>query len=321
MKKATIIKGAGLFVILATSCNKGHVVPQNADNKRIVISQKDCNVSLDKAIITITTLSDFGSQNNALSKTLLPATDVAADSSIWALEAALNYHFDKDPQSHDIYIDSLTFSTPVNTIDGINYIVTATDLNNAYNQFKAGITQKSAGPQKVKVVDITAFIDPAQNRIIYNASIIFAVKTLPTNCLPFTNGAAWSAGCVLPDGSAQDENRLNNCERFECPNLFYSNITNTIIGNINGTYASSLYYLATSFTSCESITATNLNNYYNGSKNLAVANLPSSPNVIPINYDIQPGIIFTGPGPFQSKKFWNLSITYAKTNCNSADPN
>lgn len=226
MKKKNIFRTSTLLLLMAMSCNKSGVKPELEDQNSkngVEVKQKMYNLSHGQIKSSISFLTETDNPNQSGSKNFMPDADLAPDSSIWILEAALNYHFDKSPEDHDVYIDSVEFSAPLTFLNGVPS-VSAADFFTVYNQFKADITQKSTGPQKVKIIDITATIKKSQ--IIYKGTVVLYIGTVKSNCAPFTTEtAAWSQSFMgigyscppttLPDGPTLVANKLNNCPAYD----------------------------------------------------------------------------------------------------------
>ncbi len=322
MKKSKLFKTVSICILIATACNKTQVGPPKTTTsssvKRIAVKQTFRNVPLDRTKDVIARF-EITEQSNTTSKSFLPDTDVTADSSIWALETSLNYHFDKSPGDHDFYMDSAFFDAPITTLDGVNYIITPADLNIVYDQFKASITQKTAGQQRVKIIDITAYIDPALSKIFYKGDIVIAVKSPPPSCSPFATSAGWSGWICTsaPFGDILCENRLNNCAIFDCPNLFYQNVA---LYQPNYTVISTPLFKVTNYPGlCPTASSSALNSTYSQCQSIAAANRPTV-NHIATNYDIlpnqQPGSVI-----FTYNSWYGLKIIYGQPFCFAGNPN
>lgn len=242
MRKLILFKTTTIILFLFVACNKKEINIQNINKSHEIqdkvesIDQKMYNVSPEQINASINLLNSINNSNNA--KNFMPESDLAPDSSIWVLEAALNYHFDKAPDDHDVLLDTCEFSTQITSVplpDGtMSYIVNASDFINIYHQFISAITQKATGPKKVKVIDITATIDFANNSINYKADIVFYIGSSIPNCVPFPTGSSvkfssyfysmFACGnSTAPDGPTEVTKRLNNCQGFEplCGQSYY----------------------------------------------------------------------------------------------------
>jgi len=329
MKKTTLLKASTLVLFAVMSCNKTKVTPppviKNSDAKQGQerVEEKMYNLTPEQVKSSINFLTASDVLNQSASKGFKPESNLPPDSSLWVLEAALNYHFDKDPKDHDVYEDSVAFSAPLTFENGAVW-VSPSDFINVYNQFKSAITQKSAGLKKVKLIDIRATIDFPNGQINYKGEIVFALPT-PANCQPFPNSSfpkiaswssTWGVGCISPAayGDIMCENKLNNCNIFGCQNLFYTNITTYMTNNINGAFSSSLFFISPhSNILCENLGGSSLNQYVNGCKNIALANLPVTPGVIMVNYNITEN--WAQLNFSTTKLWWNVTVKYAKPNC------
>jgi hypothetical protein len=250
MKKIKLFKASTLVLFAVMACNKTSVSPtprtENSNAKQGVeeVKQKMYDLTPEQVKSSIRILAGGADGSHSAARSFRPDTILSPDSSLWVLEAALNYHFDKVPRDHEVFVESVAFSAPLTYINGAAW-VSPSDLVNVYNQFKSSIAEKSEGPKKVKVIDITATL-LANGQINYTGSVVLFAGTggfLPT-CAPFdpTYLAKFSAGlysgfgCSGPNSSAPDgptaaTTKLNNCYRFtpQCNNDYYwINVSTTL---------------------------------------------------------------------------------------------
>jgi len=259
--------------------------------------------------------------------------------SLWTLEAGLNRHFDKQPtEEHDIFEENdITFSAPITFINGDPFVV-PDDLISVYNQFKSNITQLAAGQKSVKVIDITAEMDPATGYITYKGSVVLYIGTVKPNCSPYTvESGRWSTPwypCVItssPDAPTLVMKHLNiyfNCVGYDpgCGrnNWYWTSVTTppTFSGKSYPLYPNPtpLYYEVNpgypGYQNCNTLPAAQLNAKVNGCKNIAAANVPGT-GYLASNFAITTARNIV-PSNFQ-ESWWDLKITYAKATCNQID--
>lgn len=265
-------------------------------------------------------------------------TSLALDSSVWLLEAALNYDFDSPKTTEIGYTDSLKFTTPItnNTINGSNF-------GTAYSALANLLSQKINATTKIQVIDVTATIE--EDAIVYACNVTLFHTTngqrIAIPCDPFTSETASPSKfpTVLPsysnaflscsgnptlDGPTQVEIKLNSCSFPSCSNSYY--YTNVTSLSFNGlTHPARLYYRSITGTSnfClnsnKIITASQLNQYKNGSNYLATFYKPTSPAGLSIlnNYDLSLDITggLCGGCPYYPN--WKLTVQYGTLNCNN----
>ena len=268
-------------------------------------------------------------------------TSLALDSSVWLLEAALNYDFDSPKTTEIGYTDSLKFTTPItnNTINGSNF-------GTAYSALANLLSQKINATTKIQVIDVTATIE--EDAIVYACNVTLFHTTngqrIAIPCDPFTSETASPSKfpTVLPsysnaflscsgnptlDGPTQVEIKLNSCSFPSCSNsYYYTNITTSnFSGFAQGIYQSSLYYrvIASAGDYClnanKIITAAQLNTYKTGANNIATANKPLVPAGLQIlnTYDLSLKINGNVCCSWPRYAYWNLAVQYGTLNCNN----
>jgi len=284
------------------------------------VQEKVYDIPTEKLITAIKVLNEPMNSTQSTARAFEPDTDLAPDSSVWVLEAALNYHFDKVPNDHDVYADSVEFSAPLDLLTGVPTISPA-NFNDVYNKFKNEIVNKSAGPQKVKVIDITATIDYAANIINYKAEIIFYIGSGVSNCQPFTTQTAkwssmfWAASCgagPVLDGPTLMNQKLNNCPAYNpgCNNWFWTSVSSA---GFNGqTFPTQLFSASTPVPMfpCNILSGSQLNNKVTGSISLAVGSAPAGKLIS--NYNVTPA--FIGTATFNNG-WWQMTVQYAVPRC------
>jgi hypothetical protein len=241
MKSLKLFNATILLLLTLIACNKKSVTPSAITNSSPdqqgveQVKEKTYNVTHEQVKSSINILAGASGESHPSAKSFRPDTILPPDSSLWVLEAALNYHFDQNPGDHTVSTETVSYSAPLTLINGAAW-VSPSNLINVYNQFKSSITQMSAGPQKVKIIDITARI--ANGQIHYTGSIVLfaSMGGVQFTCAPYPPGymATFSTywysgfGCTpypapVPDGTAAVTSKLNNCYRFVpgCSNDYY----------------------------------------------------------------------------------------------------
>ncbi len=332
MKKVNLIKTSALMLLVATACNKSGIThPSSTENSAVQVKkvvEKTYNVPSEKIISVIKAITSHENYTTANAKGFIPDTLISPDSTVWLLEAALNYHFDKVPDDHDVYTEFVSFSAPFSYDASGVPTMAPSDFEDVYRQFKTEITTRSAGPQKVKVIDITAEYDFAANRINYTGEVVFYLGSNATNnCNPFgVINAKWSTmfwnttscgtGPSL-DAPTLMNQKLNSCPKYNpgCNNWFYVNVSTA--GWNGQTYPTQLFSASTPVPQfpCNVLSGGQLNTKIPGCKSLAVGAAPAGKLIL--NYNITSAYI--GTATFNNG-WWGMSVQYGNYACNN-NPN
>jgi hypothetical protein len=266
-------------------------------------------LSSEKCTPLIVSFKDFAHAQNLQSK--VESSTLAADSSIWLLEAALNYDFDQAPTSNTLS-DSCSYEIDLLGPNSVN----SNDMVNAYNYFYGYISQNVNSQKQVKVIDLMGYVNG--NKLIYRAHIVYFIPTeakVMGPCDSYTSGGGYWNACTSPDAIPLTEVKLN-CTAYDpgCSGSWYwTSIINTPFSNQNGAYSSSLYYVASTTNTCPWLTYTTINGYITGCRNLGTSNHPGGSYIL-IDYDISWGTIWLGG--FNYKQWWDLIISYGIPQCN-----
>ncbi len=330
----TLIGTFAIAIAVFVACQKQQstkTITQNSSETALEqstqINQKTYNISNDKLLSTIILFKGTDKITPVQAKINSNSSVLALDSSIWLVEAALNYDFDTQPsQLSNYYNDSASFQTSINSAT-----ISANDLNIVYNYFNNYFTQKINGTTKLKIVDISAF--QGATGIVYKAyAVLFTGgqnKTNDNRCAGINDVAAWSAsdpGSCSGNSSYNDGpsicNVFLNCNNYvdysgncPCQNPIFTNVTNLSISNSSNSYPSVLYYKDL-FNSCDNtiLTVTQLQNYVSNIQSYAVANIPSTPSGMVIsNYNITTGFLPITLSHIRT--WWGLTVTYATVGC------
>lgn len=263
---------------------------------------------------------------------------LALDSSIWLLEAALNFDFDS-PKSTEIgYKDSIKYSVKIN-----NSKINSLDFNLAYDSLSSILTKKVNKTTKIQVLDVTARLEGES--ILYLCEITlfnkinsqrintpcdpFTTETAspslyPTSIPSYTNSFLSCSGNPVLDGPTEVEIKLNSCSMPACNNGYY--YTNVITNSFNGlNFPSKLYYRSINsysgycLTSNKIITALELNQYKNGCNYLASFYKPTTPSGLSIinNYDLSLEITGSVCCYWPHSVYWVLKVQYGILHCNN----
>lgn len=300
---------------------------ENQTSSNNEVQQKLYNLSAEECDKVIRSFKDYTKVNTMYGK--IESSTIPADSSIWLIEAALNFDFDRKPNSSITAYDSCEFE-----IDLINNIhVNANEFLSAYQFAYNYVIQSVASTKQVKLIDVRAIT--YNSKIKYLFDIIYfldeSTQKIQSPCDPFTSpqSGAWSLGywisgqCFSPpanDASVMVTTKLN-CTSYNpgCSGSWYwMNITNTTLNNVTGTYSPNLFYVASTVTPCNIFAWTQMNTYVSNCQSYGASYHPGGSYIL-IDYQIQPGLISLGG--ISWKIFWNLKIRYGIPQCNQGGGN
>jgi hypothetical protein len=207
--------------------------------------QKILQISTDQAIKLIDNFkAGIDSENNQLSQQKLISQDsVQLDTSIYVMEAALNYDFDysvSDTAFNALAPDTSEFTIPISRS---NLKVSSNDVEGAYLQLYQYIESTVSGRTKVKVIDLDAYI--SGNQVYYRAKVIKNYYwVILKDCTPFQQGEFADEVCHIPSAVTKIEYKLLCCNYLPCPSTWYSNVTSLGISNYSNSTALTniLYY-------------------------------------------------------------------------------
>lgn len=220
MKLTTRIFGIGIIAIaIFFSCKKldSHKTIQsksNVDEEMMdykLIEQKVYNLSPEETqkVINRFRAGKLNSTNNI--ETRLVEDDVSIDSSIFVLEAALNFDFDLPNVSNSKEASfSSEFTQPISLNNGK---VMADDLESVYGELTNVLIQNTTSQVKAKVVDLVAY-SVAGNQVVYKIHVVTFNQSLigPCNTITVTGSpykAAFSSGSYV--------SQLATLPGFNCP--------------------------------------------------------------------------------------------------------
>ena len=346
MKKQLIIASAALM-FGTFACKKNETTPPlqnqgietNPSTNEVVQKMYDIDTEHTTEIIK-KFKSKFLTSNNF--RNTENSNSLALDSSIWLLEAALNYDFDF-PKTIEIgYKDSLKYR-----VSTISNSVISSDFGTTYIALANLLSQKINSTTKIQVIDITAKNEG--DSILYFCDITLFHTTngqkIATPCDPFTSeiaspslypttSGAYSnfflncSGNPTLDGPSQVEIKLNSCSFPSCSNGYY--YTNVVSRQFWGyqypqyLYNKTIYsYSDYCLNANKQITATDLNRFKNGSNYLATTYKPTSPAGLSIinSYDILLEIDGQICCYWPHYVTWKLVVQYGTLNCNSGGGN
>lgn len=273
------------------------------------LQQKLYNITTEECNKVIKSFKEFTKVTIMHGK--IESSTIPADSSIWLIEAALNFDFDQ-PGNGESILDSCGYEVALSDSNNI----LSNQLANAYTYFYSYVNQSINSQKQVKVIDITGYSNG--NKLILSAYIKYhsnsTVNKIMGPCDLYTSGsAAWNP-CGSPNAINWAEVKLN-CTAYNpgCPGSWYwTSITSTFINNQNGTYSSSLYYVASIMNTCPWLYYTTINQYIMGCRNLGTSNHPGGSYIL-IDYDIAWGLIWLGGSSY--KQWWDLTIRYGIPQC------
>lgn len=250
---------------------------------------------------------------------------IAIDSSLFIIEAALNYDFDETSSNSEVIHDSCSFE-----INHANGDVLTSDLIQAYNYFSQYINSKTNILTQVKIIDITAqFIN---NKIRYIADINLFIKSgqkFIDFCAPYDNSytANWSNSIMSTyscytggnDGPNSCAFKLNcDIPIGSCPGFYWANVVTVKLGDYGNVW-SGLYYSPNKPSVCYEplLYGGDINNKVLLCKSYANSYLPSSPAGMHIaGYGVFGRVM---PGSYYATltMWWGLNITYGTYGCGS----
>jgi hypothetical protein len=260
--------------------------------------------------------------SNESSNQRISSFDVQSDSSIWILEAALNYDFDEIPVGSETSNDSCAYETNCS-----NNIVASSDLTAAYNYFNQYINQKTSGTDKVKIIDITAYLN--NSKITYVANITYfsdLAQRTEGLCDPYRSSyqANWSNAWMTTynctfnssnDGPTACKAKLNcNIAIGGCSGFYWANVTTVQLGT---SYWTGLYSYSNVPSVCNQslLSGTDINSRVTWTQGYGAANVPSSPSGMHVaGYNVI-GRCFPGAVPYTFNIWWQLDITYGTYGC------
>lgn len=258
-------------------------------------------------------------QNNALSQErLVEADSIQLDSSIFIVEATLNYDFDyndADTSFNTLLADTSEFTIPITKQ---NLKVNSDDLEGAYLQLHQYIESLIGDRVRVSVIDLEAFV--SNNQVYYRAVIIrnYYWQTVK-DCTPFQQSEYADEVCHANSAVSKIEYKLLNCNYVPCPSTWYSNVTSFGINNYSNlsTLNNILYfnspltnanqnfcdYTMLSINQLNSY-VTNIYNYLNGVK-------PVGSNVVSL--DLWSLVSPNNPiGPTYAWSYWGINVTFGQ---------
>jgi hypothetical protein len=334
MKKKISLIAIAILSMVFIKCNKVKQSPAEvtkanlkSSGARQLIPQKSYDVSSEVTNAAIkrfkaSVKSHQQTTNNSQARLL--ATDVSLDSSLWVLEAALNYDFDEfidNTNYQRLRYDSVEY-TYVAILDDEDMIVESDDVEAAYNDISSYITNNVLNTTNVKVeaVDIEAYIDPGVGAVVFKAIIAPVLTSVTNPCSSFPSNASYDRPNLLPfcggstpsgDGPGLVQARLNCISSLNCgvSDGYYSNITSPSFGPY-------LYYNGAQGTICNSgnaiLTSTQLTSIYNTLDGVATSNLPTGKNIIAKH------VYASQYYPLCVCNFtqqWDYKVFYGKFNC------
>lgn len=251
---------------------------------------------------------------------------LSSDSSIWLLEATLNYNFDTNPENTQTFNDTCTFS-----INNENpSVVNENDFISAYNYFNSFFNQNFNSDKKIKVIDLSAFYD--NGTLKYVAYYTFFISNsngyrTTSSCDPITIQGHFANALGIPGIQCASEtnhgpqmcNARLNCTSMTCAtgSLFYTNVTTVTQGSNDP--ANQYFYHMPYAGDCEAVylTASKLNSNVTSAQNAGVVNKPTSPTgMVVSNYAFNCNL-----GIYPNSQiwiaYWQLKITYGVPNCSA----
>jgi hypothetical protein len=247
------------------------------------IPQKMFNVSTKETLRAIKKFKNLEVTQQNSQQRLVEQDSVSLDSSIYLVEAALNYDFDFVNQNEEIAYETAPGQTSEYTIPitKVNMKVGSDDLEGVYIELSNYIESIINDSVKVKIIDLESYL-MENNTVTYRATVITFWHPRDFNCSPIaSSGRMWVLpGCndTDPSASAILQNHVNLCIFSLCPESlnFYSQVTNVFFFNNTGQNSSSLFYgWATGPCPILTLSAADLNNRAAAIVTLGNANKPT----------------------------------------------
>src|SRR5882762_1646256 len=179
MKKEKLLALCVLASLAFGACKRDAVEKLPADlskseqGYRHNVHQKMYDISEERTMAAIQTL------RGAANTRLISDDSVRVDSSIWVLEAALNYDQDGvDDNNYDFETFTQTFDVPANESD---LMVCSNELEQTYQILGDNIRSHTDPEHKIQVVDVEAYFTSA-NVITYSAQFAVSYIYLANPC-------------------------------------------------------------------------------------------------------------------------------------------
>lgn len=350
MKKKFFLLTILTFVVIL-SCKKNdpqdpQIISEsnkvNKNLKKIFPSSYQLNPEQTTSIIKAFKLK--ATENNLIQNRLIDADSVSLDSSVWVLEAALNYDFD--------YVFDENYETSIDTIDisiALNdesFKVHSDDLEDVYNDLHSSIEGIINDSIKVLVVDVEGYIYvPGESTAMYQISIVTLNSNKINPCSDFS-GVTASPWLSLYSGPAlncsgnptldgpQALNGKMNCVSYNPGNCgydyYYTNVVNVVwLPNTSGVpgvgtnnYPNALYStqsLQTNAALCQnyqSISTSQLNTYKSNCNSLVSSAIPGTPaNMKIIHKYLTPHQDLCVCIPTARSVYWKLQAKYGTVTC------
>ena len=310
-------------------------------SKRLEIEQSIYNLSPEQTTRIVKSFK-AGIKNN-ISSRLIEADSLALDSSIFVIEAALNYDYD--------YVKNDNYENSFKTIERSIAVsvngekVSSNDIEELYNNFKSAIDSTISDSIKVQVIDMQVYSDvsnPVNPVFYFSASLSYIKLLYITPCGPITLAASpWRSkylffGCSstpITDGPKILNQRLSCGFYTNCNNDYYfTNVTSQLwtanpfvsspnpypgalfatigIGNAFGLLVTSPN---TEICGTSVISAAQMNTFRNGCNALANGAIPAG--MITLTKKVTAKEIVCSCIPPASAIYWELTVTYGKVNC------
>ena len=251
---------------------------------------------------------------------LVEADSISLDSSIYLVEAALNYDFDFYPDT-PFYTADVETSEYTIPITKANYKVNSDDLEDVYLELSTFISEVINDSTKIKIVDLEAY-DVYNNQVTYKAIITkYKGPRMSYNCSPIINGAYadWKGvGNTINSPLAIDvlSYYMNHCDYqiSGCPNIFYTNVGNQVYDGQIIAQPSVLYVTVPNYYTFDNtfLSATQIVNYRSSCVSLANSGLSQytlNHIVASVVFSVEHNWI-SGFGSAFTQNFWKMTVTY-----------
>jgi hypothetical protein len=351
MKTKTKIFTTGVLILaLVMSCKKPQSANPIFENKtetteqagKRKIEQKKYDLTSEQTYEVIKKFKSIkGKDEKNIQGRLIEADSAAVDSSVFVIEAAINFDFDEIMnESYKSGRLSTEFSIPVSS-DGQK--VNSNDLEELYGSLTDYLITNTTADIRAQIVDIEAYIADETNVIYHVEVVTFDLRSSPP-CAPISvSGSPFLSafqGFGCSGNPANDATTLMN-QNIKCTFLptscyygtYFTNVIsintnqNNLFSSWSGLYLSSsnsFLFSSTPLTTSQhcnatykTLTASQINSFLSGGKSQLLANIPSTPSnmIIALGaYVPKSWLIASGSGSYY-KVFWDLTAAYGVKNC------
>ncbi|PBQ32706.1 hypothetical protein CNR22_13290 [Sphingobacteriaceae bacterium] len=221
--------------------------------------------------------------NEANSK-LISADSIPLDSSVWVVEATLNYDFDHiTANANKSVYRYKTFELSVPLKGDLN--IDSDVIEDLYDQIGDTINGFLGVNDRIKIIDISASVNSSGTQATIKTYAISYLLNFSYLCSPLSPGNTITKSnnlfsCIATiDGSALFENQVNTCYfylPYNCARNFFTDVQSLIFWGYD--YPSCLYYNTfgpATYNDCNPISYNGINNFASNTNVLCNTNKPN----------------------------------------------